>query len=548
MTRAFPANSRQRQRGAIGLLGAVTLLLAVLFAALVVDSGRLWMQKRHLQTVADIASIQAARQLGCGVVLANVVQAAQSAAVANGYTGNLANSPNIVDIVNVSTVGGIRQFTTGGTEAVRVYATREVPSSLVAGGLFGGTVVLNAQAVSRADPAIAAFSAGSFAARIDTENSVLLNAILGDILGSSLSLDVLSYQGIAATHITLNELLEASGQVGGLESLLNTSMSLSQLVNLTSTAVSQSDTASADAKLGMQQLAAAAVDNTSITLGSVLDITTPDEEAAGKVGINALSLITTSALIANGNHAISLPLSVTVPGITTIDAQIDVIEPPQIAIGPAGGNGTICTTLRTAQVDARVDVDTAVHGVDIDLSLRVQVAPGTAELSSVAIGDGTSTVSINAQPGIATIELSNQAETKGATLSATLPIFGYMEIAELNMSLPVTSPIQTLTYNVDHPTVENLPQTQTVSSAVGDTLEEALDNTSISVSALNIPLVNAVINNLLGLVITPVIKPLLAEIARVFLDPLLETLGIQLGGMDVTLEGLQMRQEEPLII
>ena len=136
MTKLSPG-SRHRQRGAIGLVGVIILLMAVLFTALVVDTGRLWMQHRHLQTVADIASIQAARGLGCGVVLADVVQAAQTAAVANGYTGNLANSPNIVDIVNVSTVSGIRQFTTGGTEAVRVYATREVPASLVAGGLIG---------------------------------------------------------------------------------------------------------------------------------------------------------------------------------------------------------------------------------------------------------------------------------------------------------------------------------------------------------------------------------------------------------------------------
>ena len=118
MTKPLP-NSRRAQRGAIGLLGVVVLLLAVLFTALVVDSGRLWMQQRQLQTVADIASIQAARQLGCdgSASLANVQQAAQQAAAANGYTGNLLSSPNIVDLVNVTTVNGIRQFTTGGSGA-----------------------------------------------------------------------------------------------------------------------------------------------------------------------------------------------------------------------------------------------------------------------------------------------------------------------------------------------------------------------------------------------------------------------------------------------
>lgn len=560
MTKPLP-NNRRDQRGAIGLLGVVVLLLAVLFTALVVDSGRLWMQQRHLQTVADIASIQAARQLGCAPSLTNIQQAAQQAALANGYTGNLGSSPNVVEMVEISTdASGIRQYASGGIDqAVRVYATRTVPASLVVGGLFGNTVTLHAQAVSRADPAIAAFSAGSFAARIDTENSVLLNALLGDILGSSLSLDVLSYKGIAATHITLNELLEASGQVGGLDSLLNTSMSLGELMQLTATAVSQSGTANAEAVAGMQQIASAAVSNTNITLGSVLDVNTPDEEAAGRVGINALSLVTAAALVANGNNALSLPLSVTVPGITNIDAQINVIQPPQIAIGPMGdGNGTVCTALSTAQVDARVDMNTnvpvGVASVHLDFTLRALVAQGTASLDSIATGGNQAQVTINAQPGIASIDLTNSSGSGGALLYATVPILGYQKIAELTMDVPVqSSTAQSLVFNVDYPIADNLPQTQTVDSPLGDSLENALDQ-PIQIDPLDIsnPLVSAVvtpvINTLLSGVVTPIVKPLVTEIARVFLEPLLEILGIQLGGMDITLEGVQMRQEDPLII
>jgi uncharacterized membrane protein len=543
MTRAFPANSWKRQRGAIGLLGAVTLLLAVLFAALVVDSGRLWMQKRHLQTVADIASIQAARQLGCGVVLANVVQAAQNAAVANGYTGNLANSPNIVDIVNVSTVGGIRQFTTGGTTAVRVYATREVPSSLVAGGLFGGTVVLNAQAVSRADPAIAAFSAGSFAASIDTEDSVLLNAVFGDILGSSVDLDLVSYEGIAAADITLNDLLQASGQVGGLDSLLNTSMSLGSMFSLFATAMSNSGTANAAAIAGMQELASAAVGGTNLTLADVLSVATPDEEAAGKVGLNALSLITTTALIANGSNALSVPLSVSVPGVTSITGQINVIEPPQMAIGPAANDGgTICTTVSTAQVEAEVDVVVTIPLLaKIDMSLQAQVGQGSAGLSTISNDDGQTSVTIQASPGIASLDMTNAAGTGPARITTLLNL----PIASIALDLPVQSAsAQAVVFDVDHPIADHLPQTQTVSSPIGDSLEDALDDAG----AVDVTVLSVLNTVLVNTVVSSIVTPLLGEIGRVFLDPLLEMLGIRVGGMDVTLEGLQMRQEDPLII
>ena len=558
MTRASPIrNSLRRQRGAIGLLGVATLLLAVLFTALVVDSGRLWMQQRHLQTVADIASIQGARQLTCNVVVGDVLPQAQAAAAANGYTGNLASSPNVVELVNITTdANGVRQYTSGGNQAVRVYATRTVPASLVVGGLFlGKTVTLHAQAVSRADPAIAAFSAGTFAARIDTENSVLLNALLGNILGSSLSLDVISYQGIANTHITLNELLTASGQVGGLESLLNTSMSVADLMELTASAVSQSGTASASAEAGMNQIASAAVSNANIRLGDILDVMTPDEEAAGKVGINALSLVTAAALIANGNSAISLPLAVNVPQIASITAQMDIIHPPKIAIGPIGdSDGNICTTLTTAQVEASVSVNTnlavpGVAGVNLDLVLEASVAQGSAGLSNIETDSDSVEVTVDAHPGIASVNLTNSSGSGGARVRATLPLLGNVQIATLALNLPVQpATAQALVFDVDYPVADNLPQTQTVASPLGDSLADALDSPIQVTTLVNLPLVNSAVNSVLSTVVTPIVEPLIVAIGDAFLEPLFELLGLQLGGMDVTLQGIQMRQPEPLII
>lgn len=541
MPRPSPG-SRQRQCGAIGLLGVVTLLLAVLFTALVVDSGRLWMQKRHLQSVADIASIQAARQFGCGVALSDVVAAAQQAAAANGYTGQLADSPNIVDLVDVTTVGGIRQFATGGSEAVRVYATRDVPASLVAGGLFGGMVTLHAQAVSSADPALAAFSAGSFAASLDTEDSVLLNAILGDLLGGSLSLDAVSYQGIANTNVALGDLLAASGQVGGLESLLNTQMSLGEFAGLVATAMTHSGTASAEANAAMQQIASAAVSSASVRLADVLSIATPDEEAAGKVGLNVLSLITTGAMVANGEHAVTVPLAVSVPSITSITGLVTIVEPPKMAIGPAGANGALCTSLQTAQVRAEVDVVVSIPLLaKIDLSLNTEVAQGSASLGAVGDDGAETSVTIHASPGIADIELTNAAGTGPARISTLLNL----PVADLVLDLPLApATSQQVVFTVQHPVADNLPQTQTVASPLGDSLENALgDSGAIDVqvlSALNLGLANTVVST--------VVTPLLSEIGRVLLDPLLGMLGIRVGGMDITLEGVQIRQAEPLVI
>lgn len=48
-----------RQRGAIGLIGALALGTAVLCTLVVVDSGRLYLDQRELQRVADNAALEA---------------------------------------------------------------------------------------------------------------------------------------------------------------------------------------------------------------------------------------------------------------------------------------------------------------------------------------------------------------------------------------------------------------------------------------------------------------------------------------------------------
>lgn len=52
----------QQQRGAIGLMAAVTLGMVLLFMLLVVDSGRLYLEQRKLQRVADMAVLEADRK------------------------------------------------------------------------------------------------------------------------------------------------------------------------------------------------------------------------------------------------------------------------------------------------------------------------------------------------------------------------------------------------------------------------------------------------------------------------------------------------------
>ena len=89
-----------------------------------------------------------------------------------------------------------------------------------------------------------------------------------------------------------------------------------------------------------------------------------------------------------------------------------------------------------------------------------------------------------------------------------------------------------LTFEVATPVAGHLPAQRSTSSSLGNTLATALANPNIiQVTVLNAlalgPILNAVINT--------VLSPLLGFIGSALLDPLLRLLGLQVGGLDVTL-------------
>lgn len=488
----------QRQRGAIGLWGSLTLLLAILFMALTVDTGRLWMQQRKLQSIADIAAMEAARNMGCNIDLDNVTSAAQTAATRNGYNGQLAQAPNLVELGSITTVSGVRQFIPGTPqEAVHVHVTQSVPASLVVGGLFGNQVELHAEAVAAADPPLVTFTAGTFLASVTTDVSPM-NRLLGDLLGTTLNLNAISYEGLATANLTLLNLIQAQGSVSSINELLNTEIPLSNLVNMIVEGVDENGTASSLAMTALEQLASA-TNNTPVKLADILAVTAPNGDASTDVNLNAFSLITAAALFANENSTIDLSAGL-------LNATVTITQAPLLAIGP--NEGGACTSARTAQLSLNASISAGVASVD----LNVDIAPGTAELMSFTDNGNESHVVIAAKPSIAEIDIS--AKLLGLEVPlAPLPPIG-------------SNVAQDLDFYVEHPTANALPQTMTASTPVGGTLASVLQ----------------------GLGAPPAVSTLFDSLGTQLLDPLLELLGIRLGGMDVTLHDIQLRQARPLII
>lgn len=558
-------HSKKQQQGAIGLFGVLTLMMAVLFVAVAVDSGRMWMVKRQLQNVADMAAIAAGGQAGgCGqgggsnIQQQLIVAAAQSAAMANGFQGDLAAAPNAVQLGTYATDdSGVRTFMASNTErrAVRVLATREIPSSLFAGGIFNQRILLQAEAMAAIRTPFAAFRVGSTAAAIDTAESALLNNLLGRVLGSNLSLRAIDYRGLANTNVTLLDLVRAGDardlNVGSVSELLNAPVALNNFMQILNLAVTQEGSQASllgGVDRGLVQSALSqllgSVNTTQVRLGNILQVSNPDSSAVAATGINLLSLIQTAALVANGNNLIRLPLGISLLGLANISTDIRVIEPPQLAIGvPAGrGNQMACTIARTAQVRVETSVNANVLALaGVNLRLNLEVAPGRAELMEINTGIMTN-VTMNAYPGLVALTLTNNQNNGPAEITLLSFLGGGIPLARIRLIAPIAqASANTMVFAVEHPVSSHLPMAMNSYSGVGRSLAGFATQGSLNIEVLGVNL------GLLDTIVTGLVVPLLAEVTRSVLDPLLKLLGINIAGITVILERVSSDSSQALL-
>lgn len=552
-----------RQRGVLGIMGALTLFLGVLFTALAVDSGRLMLEKQRLQSVADMAALDAASQSGsCGDgTLATADAAAQASAARNNFAVGGSHSLNVA-LGNV-TVGGVRTFAAGdpsSAQAVEVTAGNTVPASLVAGGFFGEQVTMQAVAVAERQVQ-AGFSAGSLLASLNTEDSALLNPLLGGILGSRVNLNLVAYTGIAATNVTLLNLVHAAAGVGTVEELLAAELSVGELLQIYADAVTDSGVVNAQVDVALRRLISASVTNLTLTLGDVLAVSAPNVESAASASVNLLDLITTTVLVANGQNALTVPLGINLPGgLLNVNTILKVIEPPQIAIGPPGKNdqGDWLTQAHTAQVRLETKVQSHINllgllGADVDLALLLEVAQGTAWLQSIQCRNQQnpdSIVTIGAQPGIASLKLTKATNTAAPAANIHLTLLG-AALADVSagLSLPLQNPSpDELVYTVEGNPEDVLPMVQRTSSSVGGSLGNGLSNLADSVQVdVHVLGLGLDLSGILSAVFGQLLEPLLTPLVTNIVDPLLRLLGIQIGSLDVQLISLNIGRPNLLI-
>jgi uncharacterized membrane protein len=564
--------SRKRQRGVASVLAAFWLLVAVAALA-AIDVGNVFYQRRVMQSVADMAANAGAQ------VVDNACSRAPATALgiagANGF--NASASGNSITTTcgrwDATLYAGPSYYAANATpsNAVQVTVSKQVPYFFLGAGRVVSATGL-AQAVN-----VGAFTIGTTTASVDpTVITGLLNAMLGTSI-NTLQISAAGYAGLAQSRIQIGDLVTAAG-VGTVNQLLAMNVTAAQLASLMLTALQTTQVANANLSASVGALQAVVNANIpgsqTFPLGAVngtpglLQVGLADTQSALTATISPLDALFVAADIAQaGKSAVSVSTGLNL-GIATASLQVQVIQPPVLAIGEAGQTpaGAWRTTATSAQVRAYLGLSLgAVPGSFLGLGstplltlpISLEVTPGTAWLQSTqcATTAAASNSVVGVQPGLANVCVGNPPSNLSASAAfscsqpATLVsvpnvLTPGVPLLTISVKAPITAVVppdssSTLTFD---DIVGNADDYQTVNSnRAGHVISYALANLSTAISqgglVVNtpVPIVNVVIQLLIpGLVsatlstLVNLLTPILGALDSV-LVPVLQLLGVQIG-------------------
>ncbi len=500
LTRAVRRRAATRdEAGAVAVMAAALALVLLVSAAFAVDLGRQRVVRADMQALADVVALDAARVLDgrpASRVLAPLptdglpsLSAAVSASVArNGSSlGEIVRvTPTLVFLTSDGN-GAIVPERVGG--ALKPVPPGAVPDAVLIEAVgsidFGFARVIGVEsgsarrtAIADAQP-VACLAVGSYAAGLDTGQSVLLNALLGRLLGSSVNLSAAGYQGLAASEITLLELIDGlplvnvdTLTVADADQVLATELSVATILDAAVTALSTSDDeVSASVLADLRALVAkigVAVDLgllDDLTLGTLLGITQGGQTAL-TTSVNVLDLVVAAVEVANGQYAIDVPdLAVSTGalpgGLGALSPAVDVTGTVGVLPRPRRGCGPRGLRVRTAGVDVNLGVATSVNAGAVGGLL------GSNPLANLRIDPVRVDVGVSAAESIATlvdikcgtaagpaegIDVSVASSLAAATVGLApvrvrtdvLSILPGAPAASLDLSVSLAGPVQTM--------------------------------------------------------------------------------------------------------
>jgi uncharacterized membrane protein len=534
-------------RGNFAIMGAGCMVLVLGCAALGIDVGSIYADRRKSQSAADLASIVAASNLG------KAVSAATATVTANGYPADALVSVELGTYTANAALSPQARFTTpaaGVANAARVTLKTQTP--LYFARMFSGGkdhFDINSTAVA-ASTAVASFSIGS---RLAALNGGLVNAMLGGMLGTTLSLSVMDYQALISARIDAFDFLSALATRVNLtgvtySDVLSSNIKLPDIIAAMLTAQQAANgpgsatTALSNVSLAVAGLAARISPGSLIDAGPYSNMTVGMKPKTG-VSLSVFDLLSATGALANGSNQIAASVNLGLPGIASVSLMATVGERPQgsgwIAVGTQGAS------VHTAQTRVLLQIKLLGSGSvsAVNLPVYVEVASGTATLNAVSCGRpdvSTSSVTLGVTPGIvdawiggATSADMTNFSTKPNPPAAMLVNLGLITVTgRAHAGMGNTAPVSVaFSYSdITAQTKKTVTTTNFTSSLTASLLGDLA--LQINVGPLGLPIPG------LGGTVTGIIGGATASVDQV-LASVLATLGIGLGQADVWVSGVR---------
>lgn len=536
---------RNDERGAVIVFVGVLMTVLLVFAAFAVDLGMQRVARRDMQALADVVALDVARSLGGRTVNdiktkePTLATLAERSRARNG--GTLGSTPTLsLRLGQIDANGVFTELTalTARPTAVEVSAETDVDFTFVGGS---GGAIRSAVAVPGS---VACISVGAVAASLDT-NQWPLSRLLGSIVGEA-DLDVLSPGGVLDLKSLRVPLLGVAAEleVATVDELVSVpGLTIGRFVLAVAEVLQDSEGRTAGVKL-LEGIAALDVGNVALTLGDILDIA-PGSDAALNLHANAFELVQAALFVAGKDdnpedveNAIAVPgVSVAVPpppatALVELETRISIVEPPTIACGPADGT----TTARNAQL--RLHLTGALLSKagwplglrllvrDIDVHLRLDLGVAEARLDRVTCASGApgavDNVVLSGTTAILETELVLELELLAGLLRPEIGVGPTTSVAQ------TTFQEQSLSFSADGPRPTKTVSAELTSLGLGSVTPTV---------RTGLWLIDAVLGDLLGLVVRPLIAGL-DLVLTPLVNLLTSTLGIDLASVRLAGESL----------
>ena len=365
--------NRRSQHGSVVIHVAIFLSLAVILF-IGTELGYLFYLKREFQKAADLAALAGAQALNsnnCAVAYGAAKSNANDSANGNMPADFLlADSDMACGQWNAQDTTNANHFNENATEknAIRVSITRTPPPLFI---FFTGNRTISVQAIAARALPKAALSINSTLLTFKTEQSPILDSLVGGLLGGSVNLGVVGWQGLITSQISLLSFLDVLAPtidlaVGDYDGVLNANVTVAQLLDAMASVLQRNGALVSAELIEYKKLSslAAALNLPPIRVGDALGVITGTPSSALDLSLQAAQLTHAFVQLANSQvadpSAVLADVALPVAGVT---ATVKIIEPPQFSavgnpelakVAPLGPNKIY---VRTSQVRTLVSVD-----------------------------------------------------------------------------------------------------------------------------------------------------------------------------------------------